>query len=116
MTPKQKSTEKKPQMSQYNASFSMHYDVILRKLVEYFYENGTISSDSKYGLANYCILRTLFDYVDMVVKDYPYTPEQLVALIEEHDFLKTKFEKKLILLAEIKQEKQEKVMAEIESE
>ncbi|KKL48070.1 hypothetical protein LCGC14_2329200, partial [marine sediment metagenome] len=79
-------------------------------------ENGIINSDSKFGLANYCILRTLFDYVDEVIKDYPYTPEQLVALIEEHDILKTKFEKKLILLAEIKQEQQEKVILEIESE
>jgi len=116
MSPKKKGAEKKQEMSQYNASFSMHYDVILRKLIEYFYGKGTIDSDSKYGLANYCILRTLFDYVDEVVKDYPYTPEQLVKLIEEHDILKTKFEKKLILLAEIKQEQQEKVMLEIESE
>ncbi len=116
MSPKKKGTGEKTKLSQYNASFSMHYDVILRKLLLYFYENGIINSDSKFGLANYCILRTLFDYVDEVIKDYPYTPEQLVALIEEHDILKTKFEKKLILLAEIKQEQQEKVMLEIESE
>ena len=116
MSPKKKGTGKKPQLSQYNASFSMHYDVILQKLITYFYNNETIDSDSKYGLANYCILRTLFDYVDEVVKDYTYTPEQLVKLIEEHDFLKTKFEKKLLLLTEIKQEQQEKVMLEIESE
>ncbi len=115
MTPKA-IIKKKEQMSQYNASFNMYYDVILKQLIEHFYQNETIDSDSKYGLANYCILRTLFDYVDEVVEDYPYTPEQLVALIEEHTLLKNKFEKKLIILNGEKEENKEKVLLEIESE
>ncbi|KKM67434.1 hypothetical protein LCGC14_1471240, partial [marine sediment metagenome] len=89
---KSKSIEKKDQTSQYNASFNLYYDVILKQLAEFFYQNGTIESDSKYGLANYSILRTLFDYVDEVIDDFPYTPEQLVSLIEEHEKMKEKFE------------------------
>ena len=116
MTPKKKGEEEKIQMSQYNAAFNMHYDVILLDLAKYFYQNETILSPSKYGLANFSILRTLFDYVDEVVEDYPYTPEQLVQLIDEHDMLKTKFEQKLIALAGEKQEKIGKAVAEIESD
>lgn len=113
MTPEEK--EKKPEMSQYNASFNLHYDVVLQELTKHFFQNGTIESDSKYGIAHFSILRTLFDYIDEVIKDYPYTPEQLVALIEEHEKLKTKFERKLLVLVEKKQEKMESVMSEIES-
>jgi hypothetical protein len=116
MTPKEKDEEKKPEMSQYNASFNLYYDVILQQLASYFFNNDIIDSDSKYGLAHYSILRTLFDYVDEVVKDYPYTSEQLVSLIEEHDTLKTKFEQKLLSLAGDADEKMLKVMSEIESE
>jgi len=117
MTPYSKENPpKKEPTSQYNAAFSMAYDVILKDLANYFFQNGIIESDSKYKLANYSILRTLFDYVDEVVEDYPYTPEQLVALIEEHDALKTKFETKLLALVGEKGEKLEKVMLEIDVE
>nr|BDI55182.1 MAG: hypothetical protein [uncultured archaeon] len=109
-----KKQSKKEPTSQYNAAFNMHYDVILRDLANYFFQNDIIESDSKYGLANYSILRTLFDYVDEVVEDYFYTPEHLVALIEEHDKLKTKFEAKLLTLVGKKGEKLEKVMLEID--
>lgn len=116
MTYHVKKPMKKEEMSQYNASFSMHYDVILRKLITYFYEKGIIDSDSKYGLAMFSILRTLFDYVDEVIPDYSYTPEQLVALIEKHETFKNKFEQKLLALVEQKDEKIEKVMSEIVAE
>lgn len=112
-TPKAENIGKKTEMSQYNASFNLHYDVILKDLAEFFYQNDVIESDSKYGLANYSILRTLFDYADEVIEDFPYTPEQLVSLIEEHDRLKTKFEQKLLAIAGEKEEKIEKVMSEI---
>ena len=111
-----KKTEKKETMSQYNASFNLHYDVILKSLAEFFYQNGIIESDSKYGLANYSILRTLFDYVDEVLDDFPYTPEQLISLIEEHGILKKKFEAKLLILIGENDEKVLKVMSEIESD
>lgn len=116
MTPEGKTEEKKIEMSQYNASFNLHYDVILQKLAEYFFQNGTIESDSKYRIAHFSILRTLFDYIDEVVEDYEYTPEQLVLLIEEHDMLKTKFEQKLLHISEKSQEKIEEVVSNIESE
>ena len=114
MTPEEKE-EKKTEMSQYNASFNLHYDVILQDLASYFYQNGTTESDSKYGIAHFSILRTLFDYIDEVVEDYKYTPEQLVGLIEEHNMLKTKFEQKLLHISEKSQEKIEEVMSNIES-
>ncbi len=116
MTPKEKSEEKKIQMSQYNAAFNMNYDKILLQLIEHFYQNGTIESDSKYGLANFSILRTLFDYIDEIVPDFQYTPEQLLQLIDEHDKLKTKFEQKLVAMQGETEEKVEKVIVEIESE
>ncbi len=116
MTPIKKSEEKKIQMSQYNAAFNMNYDKILLQLIEHFYQNGTIESDSKYGLANYSILRTLFDHIDEIVPDFQYTPEQLLQLIDEHDKLKTKFEQKLVAITGETEEKVEKVIAEIESE
>ena len=112
---KQKKIEKKDQTSQYNASFNLYYDVILKQLKTFFYENGTIESDSKYGLANYSILRTLFDYVDEIIEDYPYTPEQLVSLINEHEKLKEKFEQKLLALTGEKKENILKVVSKIES-
>ena len=116
MTPIKKSEEKKIQMSQYNAAFNMNYDKILLQLIEHFYQNGTIESDSKYGLANYSILRTLFDYIDEIVPDFQYTPEQLLQLIDEHDKLKIKFEQKLVAMQGETEEKVEKVIVEIESE
>ncbi len=112
---KSKKIEKKDQMSQYNAAFNLHYDVILKQLAEFFYQNGVIESDSKYGIANYSILRTLFDYIDEVVDDFQYDPEQLISLIEEHEILKNKFEQKLKAIAGEKEEKVIKVMSEIES-
>ena len=114
MTPEEKDEEKKPEMSQYNASFNLHYDVILQELAKHFYQNGTIESDSKYRIAHYSIMRTLFDYIDEVVEDWSYTPEQLVALIEEHEILKNKFEQKLLTITGEKQEKIESVVAGIE--
>jgi hypothetical protein len=116
MPPKKVEKEEKIKMSQYNAAFNLYYDTILQLLAEHFYQNEIIDSNSKYGLANFCILRTLFDYVDEIVRDYPYTSEQLVSLIEEHDRLKTKFEQKLIALSEETQEKLDDVMASIEGE
>jgi len=117
MTPTKKTPNNdKIKMSQYNAAFNANYDVVLLQLVDHFYQNGTIDSDSKYGLANYSILRTLFDYVDEVIPDFQYTPEQLLKLIDEHDKLKTKFEQKLFTIAGETEGKIEKVIAEIESE
>ena len=115
MTPEEKDKEKKPEMSQYNASFNLSYDVILQNLASYFYQNDITESDSKYGIAHYSIMRTLFDYIDKVVKDFQYTPEQLVSLIEEHEMLKNKFEQKLLQLEEENQNKIESVMSGIES-
>ena len=114
MTPTKKSEEGKIKMSQYNAAFNLSYDTVLLQLAKYFYQNGTIESDSKYGLANYSILRTLFDYVDEVVEDWSYTPEQLVSLIDEHNKLKTKFEQKLLTLEGEKQQKIKETVANIE--
>jgi hypothetical protein len=117
MTPTEKTPNNdKVKMSQYNAAFNANYDVILLQLVDHFYQNGTIESDSKYGLANYSILRTLFDYVDEVIPDFQYTPEQLLQLIDEHDKLRTKFEQKLLAIAGETEGKIEKVIANIESE
>lgn len=116
MTPKEKSEEEKIPMSQYNAAFNLSYDIILLQLAEHFYQNGTIESPSKYRLANFSILRTLFDYVDEVIEDYPYTKEQLVQLIDEHDTLKTKFEQKLLALAGETQRKIDEAVITIESE
>ena len=113
MTPEEKE-EKKTEMSQYNASFNLHYDTILQQLAEHFYQNGTTESDSKYGIAHFSILRTLFDYIDEVVEDFEYTPEQLVQLIDEHDKLKNKFEQKLLHVSEKSQEKIEEVIFNIE--
>ena len=110
MTPKKKSDSKEETMSQYNASFNLYYDVILQQLAEFFFETNITESDSKYGIAHYSIMRTLFDYVDEVVKDFKYTGEQLVALIDEHEKLKKKFEQKLLSLTE------EELIVEIESE
>ena len=112
-TPKAENIGKKTEVCQYNTSFNLSYDVILKDLAEFFYQNNITESDSKHGLANYSILRTLFDYVDEIIEDYPYTPEQLVSLIEEHDRLKTKFTQKLLAIAGEKEEKMEKVMSEI---
>jgi len=113
MTPEEKE-EEKPQMSQYNASFNLYYDKILQELASYFYQNDITESDSKYGIAHYSIMRTLFDYIDEVIEDFQYTPEQLVSLIEEHEMLKNKFEQKLLRLEGEKQEKIESVVAGIE--
>lgn len=116
MTPKEKKEEeKKPEMSQYNAAFNLYYDVILQDLANYFYQNDITESDSKYGIAHYSIMRTLFDYIDEVVEGFQYTPEQLVSLIEEHEMLKNKFERKLLVQAEETQNKMESVMSGIES-
>ena len=114
MTPEEKE-EEKPQMSQYNASFNLYYDKILQELASYFYQNDITESDSKYGIAHYSIMRTLFDYIDKVVENYVYTPEQLVLLIEEHDMLKTKFEQKLLIQIGETEERMESVVANIES-
>ena len=116
MTPKIKGEVEKIKMSQYNAAFNLYYDTILLLLAEYFYQNEIIASNSKYGLANFSILRTLFDYIGEVVPNYEYTPEQLVDLIEEHGRLKTKFEQKLIALSQESQEKLNETVASIEGE
>lgn len=113
MTPKEKG-KIKVKMSQYNAAFNLSYDAVLLQLAEHFYQNDTIESPSKYGIANFSILRTLFDYVDEVIEDWEYTPEQLVQLIDEHDKLKNKFEQKLLALAGETQEKIDETVANIE--
>lgn len=116
MTPKEKNTdEKKAEMSQYNAAFNLYYDKVLQDLASYFYQNDITESDSKYGIAHYSIMRTLFDYIDEVVEGFQYTPEQLISLIEEHEMLKNKFEQKLIMQAAENQNKIENVMSGIES-
>jgi len=110
LTPKKKNDAKEETMSQYNASFNLYYDVILQQLAAHFFETDITESDSKYGIAHYSIMRTLFDYVDLVVEDFRYTGEQLLALIDEHEKLKKKFEQKLLLLTE------EELILNIESE
>ncbi len=86
---------------QYVTGFSLHFDIILKKLIDHLFEKEIIDSDTKWTFTQYCILRTLFDYADEVIKDFQYTPEQLTTLIEEHDKLKKKFEKKLKEMAGI---------------
>ena len=92
---------------QYVTGFSLHYDIILKKLIDHLFEKEIIDSDTKWTFTQYCILRTLFDYADEVVKGFQYTPEQLTALIEEHERLKNKFERKLKEIAGILEEKSE---------
>lgn len=97
-------------VTQFNKSFS----IMFHDLKLFLFEKGLIDADTKWGLTKFCMLRTFFDFADEVVRGFEYSPEMLVELIDEHDRLKTKFENILKKLSTEKQEKKQKVMAEIE--
>jgi len=103
-------------MRQYVGSFTLYYDVILHKLIDYLFENQIIEADSKYTFTQFCILRTLFDFASDVVNDFQYTPEQLVDLIDSHKKMTRKFESMLKKMIEEKDAMTNEVLSELEDD
>jgi hypothetical protein len=101
-------------MKQYSTAFSLSYDVILKKLIDYLFDENIIDADSKWSFTKFCILRVLFDYADEVIKGYTYTPDQLVELIDTHTRFRNKFQDLLSVQSDFLQYKKEAVYDEFE--
>lgn len=96
----------------YVTGFNLYYDSVLQDLIEYLLQKELLKTDGKWSFTSFCILRTLFDYADEVVRGWEYSPEQLVDLIDMHGSLKTKFENILKEIAGVQEERTERVMEE----
>lgn len=99
--------------NQYVAGFSDSYDFILIQLKDFFFNKGFTKKSGKWTFTKFCILCQLYDYADEIVKDFKYTPEQLLELINHHQERTEKFEKILTIMASEKQAKQDKILSKV---